>query len=706
MTDQAVAPRAASTALVGNPVLLTLVAVAGIAVAMGGFVAYAPNRLVSGRPIALWAAAPGLSTAGIATLGMLLPAVAFAAPRRALYWGQTIAAAALLLLVLAAAGAAARAIAGGAPLAARVSPGVAFWTLAACAVLAIGDALQRLDCGPGIRLLVVAAVAGGVLALAETGSFAALSIAREYAARQQVFAEAVMRHIMLVAAGVGPALAIGFPLGVAVVRVPRRQGPVFAVLNIVQTVPSIALFGLLIAPLSALAAAAPALAALGVAGIGVTPAVIALVLYALLPVVRNTAAGLGGVDRATIEAGRGMGMTAAQLFCPGRIAAGAAGAARRVAHRRRPGDRPRRRRRVDRRRRARHLCLRRARPVCGRSGSARRAAGDLPGACRRFRLADDLVDAAPPGGAMIEIDAVTKRYDGRTVVDNLSLNLPEGEFCVLLGSSGCGKSTTLRMINRLIPIDAGMIRIGGEDIGRLPVEALRRGIGYAIQSIGLFPHWSVADNIATVPRLLKWPAARVRQRVDALLDLFRLDPASYRGKYPHQLSGGEQQRVGVARALAADPEVLLMDEPFAAVDPITRDALQAELAHIQQATRKTIVFVTHDIDEALRLATRIAILNEGRIVQFGRPLEILEHPANDFVGDFVGRQGLGLKLLSVRKVAERLRHGEDAEGEPVPLDASLREALSAMTARHTDRLPVEDAAGRRVGVVTLADLVR
>jgi osmoprotectant transport system ATP-binding protein len=235
---------------------------------------------------------------------------------------------------------------------------------------------------------------------------------------------------------------------------------------------------------------------------------------------------------------------------------------------------------------------------------------------------------------------------------------------------------------------------------------LRRRIGYAIQSIGLFPHWTVEDNIATVPRLLKWRETRVSDRVSQLLELLRLDPATYKGKYPHQLSGGEQQRVGVARALAADPGLLLMDEPFGAVDPITRDALQAELARIHRATGKTIVFVTHDIEEALRLATQIAIMDRGRIVQLGTPLEILENPANDFVRDFVGHQGLGLKLLSVRRVADRLRPGEAAEGEPLALDASLGEALSAMTTRHTDRLPVRDAEGRKIGVISLADLVR
>jgi osmoprotectant transport system ATP-binding protein len=307
---------------------------------------------------------------------------------------------------------------------------------------------------------------------------------------------------------------------------------------------------------------------------------------------------------------------------------------------------------------------------------------------------------------MIEIDSVSKSYGERRVVDRLSLTVPSGNFCVLLGSSGCGKSTTLRMINRLIAIDSGAIRVAGEDVTRVPPEALRRRIGYAIQSIGLFPHWTVEANIATVPRLLKWPRARMRDRITELLELLRLEPETYRGKYPYQLSGGEQQRVGVARALAADPELLLMDEPFAAVDPITRDALQLELTRIHRATMKTVVFVTHDIEEALRLATQIAIMQEGQIAQLGSPLQILEHPASDFVADFVGRQGLGLKLLSVRKVGDRMRVGETAAGEPLLPDTSLRDALSAMTTRRTDRLPVCDAAGRNVGAITLADLVR
>jgi osmoprotectant transport system ATP-binding protein len=307
---------------------------------------------------------------------------------------------------------------------------------------------------------------------------------------------------------------------------------------------------------------------------------------------------------------------------------------------------------------------------------------------------------------MIDIENVSKSYDGRTVVGGLTLSVPQGALCVLLGPSGCGKSTILRMINRLIPFDSGTIRLGGQDVLTIAPEALRRRIGYAIQSTGLFPHWRVEDNIATVPRLLGWPPARVRDRVAELLTLLRLDPEIYRGKYPHQLSGGEQQRVGVARALAADPDVLLMDEPFAAVDPVTRAALQGEVARIHRATGKTIVFVTHDIEEALRLATMIAIIERGRLAQFATPLDTIERPANDFVRNFVGAQGIGLKLLSVRRVADRLRPGEIADGEAIAADATLADALAAMVARRVERLPVRNAGGEMIGAIGLADLVR
>jgi osmoprotectant transport system ATP-binding protein len=306
---------------------------------------------------------------------------------------------------------------------------------------------------------------------------------------------------------------------------------------------------------------------------------------------------------------------------------------------------------------------------------------------------------------MIELQAVGKAFGATQAVDGVSLTIERGEFVILIGASGSGKSTLLKMINRLVEHDRGKILIKGEEIRSFRPEDIRRRMGYAIQSTGLFPHWSVARNIATVPELLGWPAARIAARVDELLALLGLDPQAYRGRYPHQLSGGQQQRVGVARALAADPEALLMDEPFGALDPITRQTLQDELARIHRASGKTIVLVTHDIDEALRLATRIVLLDHGRIVQAGTPAQLLARPANDFVSDFIGRSDLGLKLLGLQTVAERVRAGEPAEGAAIAATMSLRDALSLFVERHVERLPVADAQGRVVGALHFADLL-
>ncbi len=300
--------------IVRNQVLLVLAIIAAVAALTSGFVVLAPNRLISGRPIVLWSAVGGGWTIGFAVLGALLLAASLSPPARTLHVGVALIAGLLLLLTLAAAGHAAGALAAGAGPAARISLGGAFWLIASCAGLAVVDALQRLGAGPARRVLAVVAMGGGIAVLAVAGVFDELSIVREYAGRRQLFAEALLRHVALVAGSVGPALAIGFPLGIAAVRVPRVQGLLFAVLNMLQTIPSIALFGLLIMPLSALATAVPWLAALGVGGIGPAPAVVALVLYALLPIVRNTAAGLAGVDRAVIDAARGMGLTRHQLF--------------------------------------------------------------------------------------------------------------------------------------------------------------------------------------------------------------------------------------------------------------------------------------------------------------------------------------------------------------------------------------------------------
>ena len=307
---------------------------------------------------------------------------------------------------------------------------------------------------------------------------------------------------------------------------------------------------------------------------------------------------------------------------------------------------------------------------------------------------------------MIALEHVSKRYGAAAVVEDLTLDIRAGEFCVVIGSSGAGKSTLLKMINRLVPHSSGSIRVDGADIAGLPVEELRRRMGYVIQSIGLFPHWTVARNIGTVPELMGWQAARIRARAAELLALFKLAPEDFLDRYPHQLSIGQQQRIGIARALAADPAILLMDEPFGALDPITREALQSEIAQIQRDSGKTVVFVTHDMEEALRLASRIAVMDGGRLVQLGTPFELLTAPASDFVRDLVGRDDLGINLLALETVASRARSGEAAPGEPIAGTASLRQALSRMVAERRDRLAVAAADGRPLGTVHLADLVR
>lgn len=255
---------------------------------------------------------------------------------------------------------------------------------------------------------------------------------------------------------------------------------------------------------------------------------------------------------------------------------------------------------------------------------------------------------------MIRLENVTKRYGETLAVSGLSLEVPDGEVCVLIGPSGCGKTTTLRMINRLIEPTSGRILVGGRDVTSVSPEELRRGLGYAIQSVGLFPHLTVGDNIVTVPKLLGWDRERMDARARELLTLVGLDPDEYPGKYPRQLSGGEAQRVGVARALAADPPVLLMDEPFGAVDPLNRERLQDEFARIQRELRKTVVFVTHDVDEAIRLADRIALMRGGRLQQYDTPEELLDHPANKFVHDFMGADR-ALKRLGRVRAADVMR---------------------------------------------------
>ena len=306
---------------------------------------------------------------------------------------------------------------------------------------------------------------------------------------------------------------------------------------------------------------------------------------------------------------------------------------------------------------------------------------------------------------MIEFHQVSKAFAGKEAIRNLSLKIEKGSFTVLIGTSGSGKSTTLKMINRLVEHDSGEIRFAGEPIEQMDARALRRRIGYAIQSIGLFPHWNVAKNIATVPSLLGWPREKIAARVDELLALLNLD-GSLATRYPHQLSGGQQQRVGVARALAADPELLLMDEPFGALDPVNRQALQQEMLRIQQLSGRTVVLVTHDIDEALTLADRLVLMDGGEIVQQGRPIDLLTQPASDFARQFFGRSELGVRLLALGRAGAAARRGEWLEAEPIAAGLTLREALSQFIARRTDKLPVVDQHQRPLGVLHFSDLLR
>ena len=309
---------------------------------------------------------------------------------------------------------------------------------------------------------------------------------------------------------------------------------------------------------------------------------------------------------------------------------------------------------------------------------------------------------------MISFEDVSKAYPGaeRPAVDHLSLTIADGEVVVLIGPSGCGKSTTLRMINRLVEPDSGVVAEDGRDVRSLPPEALRRHIGYAIQGVGLFPHWTVAENIAVVPGLLGWEKSATAARVEELLELVGLAPAEYGPKYPDELSGGEAQRVGVARALAADPPVLLMDEPFGAVDPLTRERLQAEFSAIQARLRKTVVFVTHDIDEAVRLADRIAIMRDGRLVQYDVPERVLAYPADPFVADFVGGER-ALKRLSLAPVTEALAPVDPSipAEAAVPLDASLRAALSRIIEFGVPAVRVLGEDGAVAGSVSVDTIV-
>jgi osmoprotectant transport system ATP-binding protein len=308
--------------------------------------------------------------------------------------------------------------------------------------------------------------------------------------------------------------------------------------------------------------------------------------------------------------------------------------------------------------------------------------------------------SSSPAEPMIRLDCLEKRFPGQSepAVHELSIDVPEGEVVVLVGPSGCGKTTTLKLINRLIEPSSGRIILEGEDVTHVDPDALRRRIGYVIQQIGLFPHMTIAENIATVPRMLGWKD--IDPRIDELLDLVGMDPGDYRDRYPRELSGGQSQRVGVARAMAADPPVLLMDEPFGAIDPITRERLQDEFLRLQREVRKTVVFVTHDIDEAVKMGDRIALLRVGgRLAQYGSPERLLIHPADEFVADFIG-SGARVKGLRLITVAE-VELPEWPLAEPGEERATLRQQLADSPRAH---LLVLDERGRPRSWVDERDL--
>jgi osmoprotectant transport system ATP-binding protein len=311
--------------------------------------------------------------------------------------------------------------------------------------------------------------------------------------------------------------------------------------------------------------------------------------------------------------------------------------------------------------------------------------------------------------AEIVFDHVTKRYgeSSQPAVDDLSLTIPAGEICVLIGPSGGGKSTAMRMVNRLISITEGDITIDGDSVKRLDPVELRRGIGYVIQQIGLFPHMTTEANVATVPRLLGWDKRRTQERARELLELVGLDADEHGPRYPAQLSGGQRQRVGLARAMAADPPLMLMDEPFGAIDPITRERLQNDFLRLHREVRKTVIFVTHDIDEAIKMGDRICLLRQGgRLAQYDTPEAILADPADDFVAEFVGADR-GLKRLSLRRIADvELLSGGNGDLPACTPDTTLRDALSAMLTAGSSEITVRDGDGQVQGRLTFDQVSR
>jgi osmoprotectant transport system ATP-binding protein len=305
---------------------------------------------------------------------------------------------------------------------------------------------------------------------------------------------------------------------------------------------------------------------------------------------------------------------------------------------------------------------------------------------------------------MITIENLSKQYGTATVVDDVSLTIERNTITVIVGTSGSGKSTLLRMLNRLVEPTAGRVLIDCKDTKSEPAHLLRRRIGYAIQGHGLFPHRTVAENIATVPKLLGWEESRIHARVEGLLQIFQLEPGAFAGKFPHQLSGGQQQRVGVARALAAEPSVLLMDEPFGALDPVIRGKAQDDLLEVRRKFGTTIVLVTHDMDEAFRLGDRVAVMSHGRVLQYDRPAVLLTRPADPFVTKMTGVTDRALRLLSLTTAGEAAVPGS-SEGPTVAATASLRDVLSDLMWRGADCATVLNADGTLRGCLTIAAIL-
>ncbi|WP_020558443.1 ABC transporter ATP-binding protein [Thiofilum flexile] len=307
---------------------------------------------------------------------------------------------------------------------------------------------------------------------------------------------------------------------------------------------------------------------------------------------------------------------------------------------------------------------------------------------------------------MISIRQVSKRYQETTVVDQVSMEIESGTITTIVGTSGSGKSTLLRMINRLTDMSEGEIWIEGRNIMSQPATELRRRMGYVIQGNGLFPHRTVAENIATVPKLLQWQASTIQERVYELLDLFDLEPKQYAHKWPHQLSGGQQQRVGVARALAARPQLLLMDEPFGALDPVIRHKAQEDLLTIQQQLGITILVVTHDMDEAFLLADKVAVMHDGKLLQYAAPEDILVNPSDPFCVQLTGTSDRALKLLSLAKAKDHLQPVNEAIELDMPAEASLRDVLSELTWRGVPITNIINAQGQRIGSIDLPQILK